>query len=119
MIESIPAATKPTASQKGKLLRILGVSFGIAVTLVSTFGVGILRTSGAVAAQLGNFWLIMAIWTIGGAYALFATIAVTELPLLCLKLGVGMSTPVGLLVSTLASPLGGSIGFRSVAPPLQ
>jgi APA family basic amino acid/polyamine antiporter len=70
---------KPTIQQKGKLLRILGVSFGIAVTLGSTIGVGILRTPGTVAAQLGNFWLIIAIWTIGGVYALFGTIAVTEL----------------------------------------
>lgn len=78
-MEPVPAVAKPTTEQKGRLLRILGVSFGIAVTLGSTIGVGILRTPGSVAAQLGNFWLIMAIWTIGGAYALFATIAVTEL----------------------------------------
>lgn len=55
------------------------MSFGIAVTLGSTIGVGILRTPGTVAAQLGNVWLIMAIWTVGGVYALFGTIAVTEL----------------------------------------
>lgn len=70
---------KPTIQRKGKLLRILGVSFGIAVTLGSTIGVGILRTPGTVAAQLGNVWLIMAIWTVGAVYALFGTIAVTEL----------------------------------------
>lgn len=78
-MDAIPTVGKSTTGQQGKLLRILGVSFGIAVTLGSTIGVGILRTPGAVAAQLGNFWLIMIIWTIGGAYAFFATIAVTEL----------------------------------------
>jgi basic amino acid/polyamine antiporter, APA family len=78
-MDSLPAAAKPKAGQKGKLLRILGVSFGIAVTLGSTIGVGILRTPGGVAAQLGNFWLIMAVWAVGGVYALFGTIAVTEL----------------------------------------
>ncbi len=70
---------KPTIHQKGRLLRILGVSFGIAVTLGSTVGVGILRTPGTVAAQLGSFSLIIAIWTVGGVYALFGTLAVTEL----------------------------------------
>jgi basic amino acid/polyamine antiporter, APA family len=64
---------------KGKLLRILGVSFGIAVTLGSTIGMGILRTPGTVAAQLGNVWLILGIWMLGGVYALCGTIAVTEL----------------------------------------
>lgn len=78
-MESIPATTKATVEHKGKLLRILGVSFGIAVTLGSTIGAGILRTPGMVAAQLGNVWLILGIWAVGGVYALFGTIAVTEL----------------------------------------
>lgn len=65
--------------QKGKLLRILGASFGIAVTLGGTIGVGILRTPGMVAAQLGDSLLIVGAWILGGAYALLATLAVIEL----------------------------------------
>jgi len=69
---------QPT-KEKGALLRILGVSFGVAVTLGSTIGIGILRTPGTVAAQLGNVGLIMAVWIVGGIYALFGTLAVAEL----------------------------------------
>jgi basic amino acid/polyamine antiporter, APA family len=76
---SVPAVTKATVEHKGKLLRILGVSFGIAVTLGSTIGMGILRTPGTVAAQLGDVRLILGIWVLGGVYALCGTIAVTEL----------------------------------------
>ena len=61
------------------LLRILGVSFGIAVTIGGTIGVGILRTPASVAAQLGNFWLIIALWIFGGIYVLLGTITVAEL----------------------------------------
>ena len=65
--------------QKRALLRVLGVSFGLAVTLGSTIGVGILRTPGTVAAQLGNVRLVVAIWLVGGLYALVGTLAVAEL----------------------------------------
>ena len=40
---------QPSASA-GKLLQILGVGFGLAVTIGGTIGMGILRTPGAVAA---------------------------------------------------------------------
>ncbi len=66
---------------KRPLLRVLGVSFGIAVTLGSTIGLGILRTPGTVAAHLGSVpLLVIAVWTISGLYAaLLGTLAVTEL----------------------------------------
>ena len=75
----MPATTEHALKPKGALLRILGVSFGVAVTLGTTIGIGILRTPGTVAAQLGNAWLVMAIWTVGGIYALFGTLTVAEL----------------------------------------
>jgi APA family basic amino acid/polyamine antiporter len=70
---------KLPTTQKGNLLRILGVGFGIAVTVGGTIGVGILRTPGMVAAQLGDAWLIIAVWVLGGVYALLGTITVAEL----------------------------------------
>jgi APA family basic amino acid/polyamine antiporter len=63
----------------GSLRRMLGVSFGIAVTLGGTIGVGILRTPGTVASRLGSPWLIVAIWVAGGMYAILGTNAVVEL----------------------------------------
>ena len=61
------------------LLRILGVGFGIAVTVGGTVGVGILRTPGLVAEQIPSVWAIVTIWIVGGVYALFGTISVVEL----------------------------------------
>jgi APA family basic amino acid/polyamine antiporter len=61
------------------LLRILGVGFGIAVVVGGTIGVGILRTPGGVAALLGNVWLVLGIWTLGGLYVLLGSISVAEL----------------------------------------
>ena len=69
------------------LKKILGVGFGIAVTIGGTIGVGILRTPGMVAAQLGNRWLIISAWVIGGIYALLGTISVIELGTMIPKAG--------------------------------
>ena len=61
------------------LLRILGVAFGLAVIIGGTIGSGILRTPGAVVAQLGSGWLAMAAWTAGGIYALLGASALADL----------------------------------------
>jgi APA family basic amino acid/polyamine antiporter len=61
------------------LLRILGVSFGIAVSIGTIIGAGILRTPGEVAAHLQRPWLITTIWFLGGIYALLGTLCVIEL----------------------------------------
>jgi APA family basic amino acid/polyamine antiporter len=79
------AATRP----KGHLLRILGVSFGVAVTIGGTIGAGILRTPGEVAGRLHSAWLIVAVWVLGGVYALFGTAAVTELSTMLPRAGGG------------------------------
>jgi APA family basic amino acid/polyamine antiporter len=64
---------------KGHLLRILGVGFGIAVVIGNTVGVGILRTPGEIAARLQSSTLVIAIWVVGGLYAFFCTLSVSEL----------------------------------------
>ena len=61
-------ASTPSLS-KERLLRILGVTFGVAVGIGGTIGIGILRIPGSVAAQLGNIGLIMAVWIVSGLYA--------------------------------------------------
>ena len=67
------------ASGAGALLRILGVSFGLAVIVGSTIGVGILRTPGTVASQLGSPKLFLAVWVLGGLYTLVGAVCMTEL----------------------------------------
>jgi APA family basic amino acid/polyamine antiporter len=63
----------------GRLRRILGVGFGLAVTLGSTIGVGILATPGKVAGQLHAVTPILMVWIIGGVYTLLGSICLTEL----------------------------------------
>lgn len=61
------------------LLKILGLSFGLAVTVGNTIGGGILRTPGDIATLLPNPWLFIGIWVVGGLYALLGANALSEL----------------------------------------
>jgi APA family basic amino acid/polyamine antiporter len=69
----------PTKRSRGRLLRVLGIGFGMAVTIGGVIGMGILRTPGEVAAQLPDRWLFIGVWIAGGLYALLGTISVAEL----------------------------------------
>jgi APA family basic amino acid/polyamine antiporter len=66
-------------TQRGRLLKILGVGFGLAVIIGNTIGAGIFRTPGAIAEQLPNPWLFLGVWVIGGLYALLGAISLAEL----------------------------------------
>ncbi|HVF45033.1 MAG TPA: APC family permease, partial [Pyrinomonadaceae bacterium] len=69
----------PPLARSGSLLRVLGVVFGMAVTVGITIGMGILRTPGDVAAQLPTPWLFIGAWLLGGVYALLGAVSVAEL----------------------------------------
>lgn len=69
----------PANPSHGRLLRVLGVGFGLAVTIGGVIGMGILRTPGEVAGYLPRPWLFIGVWLIGGLYALLGTINVAEL----------------------------------------
>src|SRR5438876_9804297 len=71
--------TTATVPARGGLQRILGLAFGLAVVVGSTLGVGILRTPGLVAAQLGTPVAILAVWIAGGLYTLLGSVCLTEL----------------------------------------
>src|SRR6266581_1008919 len=75
--ETFRAATQ--AKSHGTLLRVLGVGFGLAVTIGGTIGMGILRTPGEVAARLPTPKLFIGVWILGGIYALIGKISVAEL----------------------------------------
>ncbi|GGC14433.1 APC family permease [Dyadobacter sediminis] len=64
---------------KNELFKILGVGFGIAVTVGGTVGTGILRKPGPIAAQLGDPWLIMGLWLAVSLYAFLGTLCTIEL----------------------------------------
>ena len=62
-----------------KLLKLLGVGFGIAVTVGGTIGTGILRKPGPIAANLGDPTLIMLVWVLVSSYAFFGVLCTIEL----------------------------------------
>ncbi len=77
----VPPAVPPisiTATSRGKLLQVLGVSFGVAVVIGNTILVGILRTPGDVAAWLPNVGLFLGVWIVGGVYALLGATSMAE-----------------------------------------
>jgi APA family basic amino acid/polyamine antiporter len=79
--------TDSKQEQRDKLLRILGVGFGVAVGIGGTIGVGIFRIPGAVASQLGSAWLIIFVWLIGGLYTLLGANYQAELATMLPKAG--------------------------------
>lgn len=64
---------------KGELLKLLGVGFGIAVTVGGTIGTGILRKPGPIAANLGDPTLIMLVWVLVSIYAFLGVLCAIEL----------------------------------------
>ena len=70
-----------------QLKKILGVSFGIAILVGGTIGVGILRTPGTIAGMLNNYWLIIACWLLGGIYVLIGAGTYAELATMLPKAG--------------------------------
>jgi APA family basic amino acid/polyamine antiporter len=68
----------PVVAPRG-LHRILGLGFGLAVIIGSTIGIGILRTPGLVAGQLGTPAAILAVWIVGGLYTLIGVVCLIEL----------------------------------------
>jgi len=65
--------------EKGTLLQVLGVGFGIAVAVGNSISVGIVRTPGDIAARLPNPWLFFAVWLGGALYALVSAFQLAEL----------------------------------------
>jgi APA family basic amino acid/polyamine antiporter len=64
---------------RGKLLQILGVGFGIAVAVGNTISAGIVRTPGTIAAILPSVSLFFSVWILGVLYALVSAFQLAEL----------------------------------------
>jgi APA family basic amino acid/polyamine antiporter len=73
------SATINKRQSAGRLLRILGVGFGIAVAIGTTISAGIVRTPGEIASRLPVPWLFVAVWIAGGLYALIGSFSLSEL----------------------------------------
>src|SRR5437588_87739 len=81
------AASETAVPQKNKLLRRLGLGFGLAVVIGGTIGVSIFRLPGPAATLLGNTWLILVIWTLGGIFILLNANYTAELATMIPKAG--------------------------------
>jgi APA family basic amino acid/polyamine antiporter len=78
----VPARTgaaPTTVAGRARLLRLLGVGFGVAVAVGGTIGVGILRAPGGVLAQAGSPVAALTLWLAGGLYSLLGAFALAEL----------------------------------------
>jgi len=53
-MEAVENIIEMPAARRGKLLKILGVGFGVSVGIGATVGVGILRSPGPIAELLGS-----------------------------------------------------------------
>ena len=79
--------TGSTSEQRGRLLRVLGIGFGIAVIIGNTIGAGIFRAPGSIAEQLPHPALFLGVWVLGGLYALLGAISLSELGAMIPKSG--------------------------------
>ena len=99
----------------GRLLKVLGVAFGLAVLVGNTIGMGILRTPGEVAARLPSVPLFMAVWVAGAVYALLGALTVAELAAMRPRSGGLYPWCMTRSVSIPASSSAGRTGSRHVA----
>ena len=79
VFSAFPYRTSPIAeARRGSLHQVLGVAFGLAVLVGTTIATGIMRTPGEVASRLPSPMLFIAVWIVGGVYALFGAMALAE-----------------------------------------
>jgi APA family basic amino acid/polyamine antiporter len=83
-------AAHTTAHQgqhRGRLLQVLGVAFGLAISIGNTIAAGIVRTPGEIATYLPTAGLFIAVWLVGGLYALLGANSIAELGTMIPKSG--------------------------------
>ncbi len=66
-------------AEPSPLRRVLRVRDGMSVTVGIVIGAGILRTPGLIAGYLGNAWLILGVWVLGGVVAGLSTLVLSEM----------------------------------------
>ena len=82
MSTSFDASSSAVAARppdRGRLLQVLGMWFGIAAAIGNTIAAGIVRTPGDIARLLPNPWLFLLVWILGGLYALLGASSLAEL----------------------------------------
>src|ERR1700686_3549371 len=67
------------ARGRGRLLKVLGMWFGISAAVGNTIAAGIVRAPGDIAAWLPNIYFFFGVWVVGGLYALSGASSMAEL----------------------------------------
>lgn len=75
------------SESSGQLRRVLGLGFGLAVSVGATIGVGILRTPGLIAEQFPSPTAIVLLWLSGGMFTLLGASVLTELGVMLPRAG--------------------------------
>src|SRR5262249_38122300 len=73
------AAAMVAEGSRGHVLKILGVTFGVAVAVGNSIGSGILRSPNIIAGEAPAGWVILLLWMLGGVQALVAANISAEL----------------------------------------
>jgi basic amino acid/polyamine antiporter, APA family len=73
------AAPGTSLNSRGRLLKVLGVWFGVAAAVGNTIAAGIVRAPGDIAQWLPNSVLFLGVWVVGGLYALVGAPSLAEL----------------------------------------
>lgn len=71
--------TAVASEPRGGLLKILGVGFGVAVSMGAAIGAGILRAPATVAAEVPYAAVILGLWVLGGLQAMLSANIYAEL----------------------------------------
>jgi APA family basic amino acid/polyamine antiporter len=78
-LTTAPLAHSNAPRSSGRLLKVLGMWFGMAAAIGNTISAGIVRTPGDVAKLLPNAWMFLGVWVLGGLYALSGASSMAEL----------------------------------------
>src|SRR6266404_2105148 len=86
-LSSIPSAPASSGTfdalsaprSRGRLLKVLGMWFGISAAVGNTIAAGIVRAPGDIAQWLPNIYLFFGVWVVGGLYAFFGASSMAEL----------------------------------------
>lgn len=79
MTESQDKSNRAEHEDKGRLLKALGVWFGISAAIGNTIAAGIVRTPGDIATWLPDPILFLGVWLLGGLYAFCGASSLAEL----------------------------------------
>ncbi|MBS1839312.1 MAG: APC family permease [Acidobacteria bacterium] len=77
--DSSSSASNAPVHNRGRLLRVLGVWFGISAAIGNAIAAGIVYTPGQIGQSLPNPWYFIGVWIIGGFYALVGAPSMAEL----------------------------------------